>query len=201
MFPNWNDVSGRYTFFVNPEMLLFANPAAALALPVDAAASTLGHPMNYLFWAAGACGATYPITGFVGGSRITKVEPVRASSLTAFRALSLMHRLGFVQDTVGSDNLCTRHPRFIIRKDAYRWQMLAPSPEQDGPPAGMPVASNNASGQVRQVSPPSRYSDCNHPTGSSTAGWGMWRDVPATGEDHTYLLFQWTDCCFGVYGG
>jgi conjugal transfer pilus assembly protein TraU len=51
---------------------------------------------------------------------------------------------------------------------------------------------------VREVNPPSRFSTCNHATGASSAAWGMWRDVPATGEDHSYLIFQWTDCCFGI---
>lgn len=200
MFPNWNDVLGRYTTFTNPEMLLFANVAAMFALPVDAAASTAGKPINELFWAAGAWGATYPITGFSSGGKVGhQNEPVRSSSLTAFRSLSLMHRLGFLSETIGNDNLCERQKRFIIRKDAYRWQFLAPSPESDGRPPGAPPASES-SAQVREVNPPSKYGTCTHPTGASTVGWGMWRDVPATGEDHSYLLFQWTDCCFGVYG-
>lgn len=200
MFPNWNDVIGRYTTFMNPEMLLFANVAAMFALPVDAASSTAGKPINELFWAAGAWGATYPITGFSSGGKVDhQNEPVRSSSLTAFRSLSLMHRLGFLSETIGNDNLCERNRRFIIRKDAYRWQFLAPSPETNGrEPYAPPPA--NPPGQVKEVNPPSKYGTCTHPTGASTVGWGMWRDVPATGEDHSYLLFQWTDCCFGIYG-
>lgn len=200
MFPNWNDVLGRYTTFTNPEMLLFANLAAMVALPIDAAASTAGKPINELFWAAGSWGATYPITGFASGGTVKhQTEPVRMSSLTAFRALSLMHRLGFLSETIGNDNLCERQYRHIIRKDAYRWQFLAPSPETNGRAPGAPPPSQSGA-QVREVNPPSLYGTCNHPTGADTAGWGMWRDVPATGEDHSYLLFQWTDCCFGVFG-
>ncbi len=199
MFPNWNDVLGRYTTFVNPEMLLFANVVSMFALPVDAASSTAGKPMNSLFWAAGAWGATYPITGFMGSGTVDQqMEPVRNSSLTAFRGLSLMHRLGFLSETIGNDNLCERQRRYIIRKDAFRWQFLAPSPETNGPVVGAPPPAATGS-QVQEVNPPSRYGTCTHPTGASTVGWGMWRDVPVTGEDHSYLLFQWTDCCFGVY--
>lgn len=200
MFPNWNDVVGRYTVFINPEMLLFSGVTSLFALPVDAAASTLGNPINSLFWVAGAWGAAYPMTGFgEGGDVDHQVEPVRSTSLTAFRGLSLLHRLGMLSETIGNDNICERHPRFIIRKDAYRWQFLAPSPETNGPAPEAPPPVNSTT-QVREVNPPQRYSTCTHPTGASDIGWGMWRDVPATGEDHSYLLFQWTDCCFGVYG-
>lgn len=199
MYPNWNDNIGRYTVFTNPEMALFAGATSMFALPIDAVASTAGKPINSLFWAAGAWGATYPITGFSGGGPMTYGnEPVRSTSLTAFRALSLMHRLGVLSETIGNGNLCERNKRYIIRKDAYRWQFLAPSPETDGPAPGSPPATNTTA-QVKEVNPPSRHGTCTHPTGASTVGWGMWRDVPATGEDHSYLLFQWTDCCFGVY--
>lgn len=200
MFPNWNDVIGRYTIFTNPEMLLFSGVQALFALPVDSASSTLGRPINSLFWVGGAWGPAYPLTGFGQGGdpNITQSEPVRASSLTAFRALSLMHRLGFLSETIGRQNLCERNRRYVVRKDAYRWQMLAPSPESNGPAPGAPPPASSTS-QVREVNPPSVYDGCTHPTGASTAGWGMWRDVPATGEDHSYLMFQWTDCCFGIY--
>jgi len=198
LFPTHNDVTGRYTLFLNPEMTLFANATAQLAMPVDAVAATAGSPINELFWVAGAWGAIYPMTGFYGLGRMD--DPVRFTSLIATRAIALLHRLGLMNETIGTDNLCERNPRFILRKDAFRWQFLAPSPEQDGRPPEAPPPTSSTT-QVREVSPPSRYGTCTHPTGASTAGWGMWRDVPATGEDHTYMLFQWTDCCFGFTVG
>lgn len=197
MFPNWNDVLGRYTTFINPEMLLFANVTSMYAMPVDTVSSTAGKPNNSLFWVAGGWGPVYPITGFYGGGTGEMVDPVRFTSLTAFRGLSLMHRLGFLAETIGNGNLCERNIRHIVRKDAYRWQFLAPSPETNGRLPGAPAPASTTS-QVREVQPPQRFGTCTHPTGSSTAAWGMWRDVPATGEDHSYLLFQWTDCCFGA---
>lgn len=48
-------------------------------------------------------------------------DPVAFSGLTGVRALSLLHRLGMLGDHRG-ENLCERSTRFIIRKDAYRWQ-------------------------------------------------------------------------------
>jgi len=200
MFPNWNDVIGKYTVFINPEMLLFTGVTSIFAMPVDGASSTLDKPLNNLFWVAGTWGRVYPITGFDGGTGRTggKIQDaVRTTSLTAVRGLSLLHRLGMLNETIGNDNLCERNPRFIIRKDAYRWQFLAPSPETNGPRPGT-SAPTQSTRQVREVNPPQRFGTCTHATGSSPAAWGMWRDVPATGEDHSYLLFQWTDCCFGI---
>lgn len=197
MFPNWNDVLGRYTTFINPEMLLFANASSLYAMPVDTIASTAGKPSNSLFWVAGGWGQTYPITGFFGKGNGEMRDPVSFTSLTAFRGLSLLHRLGFLSETIGNGNLCDRNIRPIVRKDAYRWQFLAPSPETNGrlPEAPPPAATTS---QVQEVQPPQRFGTCTHPTGSSAATWGMWRDVPVTGHDHSYLLFQWTDCCFGA---
>ena len=197
MFPNWNDAIGRYTTFINPEMLLFTGVNAMFAMPVDGASSTVGKPLNNLFWVAGTWGNMYPITGFFGNGVGKMVDPVQFTSLTGARALSLLHRLGMLNETVGNDNLCERNTRFIIRKDAYRWQFLAPSPEVNGRLPGAPAPATTTS-QVQEVNPPQRFGTCTHATGSSTAAWGMWRDVPATGEDHSYLLFQWTDCCFGI---
>lgn len=197
MFPNWNDAIGRYTTFINPEMLLFTGVPAAFAMAVDGPASTMGKPNNNLFWVAGTWGRVYPITGFDGGGSGNMVDPIRFSSLTGARALSLLHRLGMLKEAIGNDNLCERNHRYIIRKDAYRWQMLAPSPETNGRlPGGPPPAMTT--NQVQEVNPPQRFGTCTHATGASTAAWGMWRDVPVTGEDHSYLLFQWTDCCFGI---
>lgn len=198
LFPNHNDVTGRYTVFLNPEMLFLANATSLIAMPFDAVSASAGTPINHLFWVAGAWGNIYPMTGFDGGGNM--IDPVRFSSLIATRAIASLHRLGLLSETIGEHNICERHIRHILRKDAYRWQMLAPSPETNGPaPGSTPLTGSSA--QVREVSPPQQFGTCTHPTGASTAGWGMWRNVPATGEDHSYMLFQWTDCCFGMTPG
>lgn len=195
LLPTQNDVTGRYTVFLNPEMLLLANATTYMAMPLDAVSSTSGNPINKLFWVAGAWGQIYPMTGFNGMGRM--VDPVRFTSLMATRAIAVLHRLGLMSETIGDDNLCERNTRYILRKDAFRWQMLAPSPEGRLSSA----SGSSSSGQVRLVNPPTRGNTCTHATGASTAGWGMWRDVASTGEDHSYMLFQWTDCCFGLTPG
>lgn len=196
LFPSHNDVTGRYTLFLNPEMVLFSNPVAMLAMPYDAVTSSAGHPTNSLFWVAGAWGAIYPMTGFDGTGEMK--DPVGFTSLIATRGLAMLHRLGLLSETIGRESLCERPLRFILRKDAFRWQFLAPSPERDGKgPGASPPATGGEKQQVEEVNPPTKNRTCTHTTGATTAAWGMWRDVPATGEDHSYMLFQWTDCCFG----
>lgn len=202
LLPTHNDVTGRYTFFLNPEMVLLANPVAMMAMFPDAIASAAGRPINSLFWVAGAWGPLYPMTGFHGSGNMA--DPVGFTSLIGARALGILHRLGFMKETIGHESMCERQRRFIFRKDGVRWQMLAPSPEKDGPRTTTPTtptstASTSTTGndRVSEVSPRTKNQTCTHSTGAPTPGWGVWRDVPATGEDHSYMLFQWTDCCFG----
>lgn len=194
VFPNWNDVFGRYTMFLNPEVLLFSNPLMSAAGPMDMMSLvTNKKPINRLHWVAGNWGEIYPLNGW----RNEPSDIVGFSSLIATRALALTHRLGLVRDTVGEENLCKRNVRYVMRKDAFRWQMVSPSPEtvDDSPDV------ENIAGNVRQSNFTSKLGTCTHPTGFPTAGWGMWRDVPSTGEDHSYMVFRWTDCCFGLTPG
>lgn len=194
VFPNWNDVFGRYTMFLNPEVMLFANPLSAIAGPVDTAALLKDkRPINRLHWVAGNWGNVYPMYGF--GDRPGSI--VGFSSLIATRALALTHRLGLVRDTVGEENLCKRNIRFTLRKDSFKWQMVAPSPETSGEEPML----DNVAGHVRLTNFSPSMGTCTHPTGYPPAQWGMWRDVPSTGEDHSYMLFRWTDCCFGLTPG
>ncbi len=193
LFPNWNDAIGRYTMFLNPELAFMVNPITLAATPIEVAAlATTKKPINRLHWIAGNWGPIYPMNGFNGG-----LSSVDVTSLISVRAFAMLHRLGLVKDTVGESNICERKVRFILRKDAFRWQMVAPSPETtDNTPE-----QENVDGQVRLANYHSQLMQCTHPTGYPTAGWGMWRNVPGTGEDHSYMVFRWTDCCFGLTPG
>lgn len=194
IFPNWNDTFGRYTMFLNPEAVFLANIFSYFAMPLDVMSIMKnGKPDNRLFWVAGNWGKMYPLYGW-------QQEPssiVAFSSLIATRALFLMHRLGLVKDTVGEENICKRKVRYMMRKDAFRWQMVSPSPETaDDTPQSSEIA-----GTVQLSNFSSKMNSCAHPTGTPTAAWGMWRDVPGTGEDHSYMIFRWVDCCFGFTPG
>ena len=192
LFPNWNDVVGRYAAFMNPESMFLGTVSALATMPIDSMSTIVNDkPLNYLHWAAGQWGMLYPMTGFDESSSTS--DTVRFSSLIAARSVALMHRLGLLRGTVGGSNICERKVQPIMRKDAFRWQMVAPSPEYNT----IPGASGNGA-TVRMIDRPHGRGTCTHPTGLPTPLWGMWRNVPATGEDHSYMIFQYTDCCFGI---
>ena len=50
-------------FFTQPEAAAVANPLAISACTADAASSTLGKPIDQLFWCAGSWGHLYPLSG------------------------------------------------------------------------------------------------------------------------------------------
>ena len=202
-FPNW--YQDEISFLVNPEAMLFANPVAQAAMPIDCANATLADdPSDRLFWVAGCWGSLYPFTG-----NANDTSPVRTWSLLSARALALLGRLGFLEATAGHDAVCGGEPMKVLKKSQYRLQMMFPVPESRGlagggaaVPAPPPVTG---SAIANPVSPetggtgtltPGR---CCHPIGKSTFVWGEWRHLPATGEDGVFLVWQWVDCCLGVF--
>jgi conjugal transfer pilus assembly protein TraU len=118
--PAWND--DELSFFMQPEVTLFANPVALSACVLDAAASTAGYPMDELFWCAGTWGNMYPFTGNISSN----ASPPRESSLILTRATALQHRIGQARNTMGSSNLCRARIDPIIAKSMYRASMFYP---------------------------------------------------------------------------
>jgi conjugal transfer pilus assembly protein TraU len=39
-----------------------------------------------------------------------------------------------------------------------------------------------------------------HTIGASPLAWGEWRNVPATGEDHTFVIWRKRNCCLSLTG-
>ncbi len=62
--PAWLD--DELTFLLNPEAALFANLPAQAACAADCAASSVGLPLDPMFWCAGCQGGMYPLTGNIG---------------------------------------------------------------------------------------------------------------------------------------
>jgi conjugal transfer pilus assembly protein TraU len=194
-FPNWyND---ELSLLVQPEAVLFANPVALAAMPIDCAAASAGRPMDSAFWVAGCWGSLYPSSGnLVPGN-----DPVSGSSLVASRAMALMSRLGLVERTVGPDAACGARKMPILKKSQYRLQMMFPVPETKGGPSlssASPVDTTAGGTQVAAVDPSGLMQGCCHPIGKADLLWGAWRTRPASGEDFVYLVWQWTDCCLGM---
>lgn len=92
MASEWNNSLASY--FLHPEVLLFANPAASLACAADSVAATAGWPIDALFWCAGGWGSVYPFTGHVEDGNY-----IRANVLDMARLYYLLHRTLISYDT------------------------------------------------------------------------------------------------------
>lgn len=196
-FPNW--YKPGLSFLINPEVLLFSNPVALSALPVDCAAVMTGKPLDKLFWAVGCWGGVYPFDGFL----LNNSSPVQGSSLIMTRAMSMMARLpaSMVLRTTGNDAICQAQPMPLFKKTQFRAQMMFPIAEARGtnaPPPAPYTDTTSGGTQVPEIDPAFLQRGCAHWFGQNTLKWGEWRTRPATGEDFVYMVWQWTDCCMGA---
>ena len=168
--PLWND--DELTIFIHPEAIVFGNPIAQALCAVDCITSSAGFPLNALFWCAGCWGGLYPFTGNTG----TVGSPVRTTSLLAGRLIARLARLpvppAVEYDTSSSSAKCGGSPMPFLKKSQYKISTLSPIPETTG--------------------------TCCHTFGSSPFLWGEHRNIPATGEDQTYLLWRKRNCCLKI---
>ncbi len=170
--PIWND--DEMTVMVSPEAALFANPlSTAVCAIADCPAASVGYPLNALFWCGGCWGGLYPMTGNSG----LVDSPVTTSSLLATRLLARLARVPIPPavelDTSSVTAKCSGQIRPFLKKSQYRLTMLSPIPE----------------------------SKSYHSVGAPAVIWGEHRNVPATGEDHTYLLWRKRNCCLKLHSG
>lgn len=180
--PTWNN--DEIAFFVNPEAAAVANPIAQAACTVDAAAASVGFPIDNLWWCAGAWGGLYPLTG-----NAPHMSMPRETSLLATRAVAALHRRGLSWRTKGDDVLCRGKIDPMLPKTQYRMSMFFPSAE-----AGDTITftTQNADGTTTNST---KKTEGSHPIGQTTFVWGEWRTIPAVGEDALYMLWRWNDCC------
>lgn len=170
--PIWND--DELTVLISPEAALFANPVStALCAVADCPAASLYYPLNALFWCGGCWGGLYPMTGNSG----LVSSPVATTSLLATRLLARLARMpvppAVEMDTSSVAAKCGGVIRPFLKKSQYRMTMISPIPE----------------------------TKMYHVIGAPTLLWGEHRNVPATGEDHTYLLWRKRNCCLKLVSG
>jgi conjugal transfer pilus assembly protein TraU len=160
--PTWN--RDDLSMILSPEAVLFANPLAQAACSADcvAASSSIG-PLNALFWCAGCQNSVYPMTGNVAGHE----SALTSSLLTVQRMHTKMHRSFISLDMASTDSMCGARARPIIKKGAFKTQMLLPR-----------AYTSNAQFY-----------------GETTALWGAGRQYPVQGEDFSYLIFRRRTCC------
>jgi len=189
---------------ISPEAALFANPVAMAAEPLDVVMNFL-HPLpaasDKLFWVHGAQGGMYPISGYSAFNG----SPIRTASQMTSRFMFLLARLpttdglGLVKRTMGDDALCEAQPAPLLTKSNYEMQTWGPVTESAGNAAAMVTASTSTD-TVTEVDP-TKLQDgrCTHNLGETTLKWGEWRVRPATGEDFSFIRWQWVDCCIGMF--
>lgn len=117
ILPTWNNEA--LSLIINPEAVLFANPAAAFACMADAQSSLFNKPRNSLFWCMGSWGNAYPLSG-----SITATDYVEANAGLAARGIYLMGRTGLLKAT--TPNGCATVKTPIWRKDRYKLQLMKP---------------------------------------------------------------------------
>ena len=117
VLPTWNNEI--LAAVVNPEAVLFGNPAAALACAADSAGALVNKPSNELFWCMGSWGNTYPLSG-----SITATDYVAANAGLAARSIYLMGRMGLLKDTAYDG--CSFGFTPIWRKNRYKLQLMKP---------------------------------------------------------------------------
>ncbi len=115
--PLWQD--DTLMAMLEPEALLFANPAAQLACIADSVSSNLGLPLSPLFWCMGSWGSAYPLTGHHNSA-----DYVQGNAAIAAKTIYKMGRQLLLQDTALS--LCAAIPTPIWVKQNYRLQEAKP---------------------------------------------------------------------------
>ena len=115
--PMWN--SDTLSFLINPEALLFGNPAAQLACVADSVSASAGYPLDPLFWCMGSWGSSYPMTGTT-----SMVNPTAANAGIAARMIFKLGRELLLFDP--SVTVCGATPTPIWVKSHYRFQIARP---------------------------------------------------------------------------
>jgi conjugal transfer pilus assembly protein TraU len=103
----------------------------------------------------------------MSGNSVGQMSPVSTHSLLATRSLAIQHRRGLAVRTMGDDVLCQGAYEPLMPKSQYRMSMFWPLPEANS----------------------------DHVIGQTTLVWGDWRQIPAVGEDASFIIWRWQDCC------
>jgi conjugal transfer pilus assembly protein TraU len=162
--PLWLD--DELTFLLNPEAVLFGNPAAQAACAADCVAATANLPIDALFWCAGCQGSIYPL----GGNVSAHVGSIQSSLMATERMAYKLGREFVLLGTSGVEALCQKVPRPVLKKTEWRTQQTNP------------VAMT--SGRLA----------CN-PLGTSSVLYESGKEHPLTGEDFGYLIWRKRNCC------
>ncbi len=165
---NDDELAGILTPYAFP----FSSMVAIKGMTADAVASLTGMPLNTIFWAAGAEGHLYPLTGNNGAHMSNE----RSARLQAYRVLAKLHAAGTQWSTYGTDGMCGYYPQLIMDKRQYKFERLLPFP------------------QTKKIA-----GKCCDPMGRSTLLVESATEAPLSSfKDFGYAIFRKRDCCSGV---
>jgi len=125
--PLWQDDS--MSAILNPEAVLFGNPAVQLACIADSVSAAAGLSLSSLFWCMGSWGSAYPLTG-----HIEEDEYLTVNAGIAARMLYKMAREMLVCDT--NIYMCSCVPTPIWVKHNYKFQEALPVTDHEAHPIG-----------------------------------------------------------------
>ncbi|MBI5642609.1 MAG: TraU family protein [Deltaproteobacteria bacterium] len=125
--PLWQD--DTLSLIINPESVLFGNPATQAACIADSIASAAGQSLSPLFWCMGSWGSAYPLTGHIGSSLYTE-----ANAAIAARMLYKLAREMLVCDT--NIDICSCKSTPIWVKHNYKMHVAVPVKDFSAHPIG-----------------------------------------------------------------
>ncbi|OGH01694.1 MAG: hypothetical protein A2600_09875 [Candidatus Lambdaproteobacteria bacterium RIFOXYD1_FULL_56_27] len=154
--PLWNDDS--LTAFIQPEVVLFANPLAQLACAVDAVAANAGCANSFQPWCLGSWGSAYPLTG-----RVSSSERETASAAAVAKMLYKLHRQSMILDYALWN--CAGLPSPVWVKHHWRMQPALPVRPLAGETPCQPIGRSSMIWGINKFPP---YFDNN-------VAWMIWR--------------------------
>jgi len=118
VIPTWNDQI--MALIMNPEAVLFGNPATILACTAEVARLLVsGKPIDYMYWCMGSWGSAYPLAGTT-----TNASYIEANAAITAKGLYSMARTGLLLDRAVSQCGSVYTP--IWRKSHYKMQQMRP---------------------------------------------------------------------------
>ena len=152
-------------FFTNPEAILIASPLGLISCIPDSISSTALKRPINTLW---WCAGSWGTMYPFTTHKDSSGDAIQESSLILTKILALWHRRFFFKKTYGDEEAaCGYKSAFFIPKTQYKITMFFPVPENESA----------------------------HVIGDSTLFWGSNRVIPVTGEDFTYIVWTWNDCC------
>lgn len=155
----------------NEEIAFFTHPeAAAIANPAAVGACAVdaaAAAVDYPLDELFWCAGSWGTLYPFSGYTWGDYSVAHQTAHLASKALASQHRRGLAWRTKGEDAMCEAVIDPVFPKTQYRLGMFYPLAQTDYAPV----------------------------IGESTFSWGEHRQIPGTGEDALYVLYNWKDCC------